>query len=105
MTHREGLFGKNNYVPEVSKNFSSLNLLQGSIDHLFPGTFYLTKVDNKYRRYYEIKDPDSQEQSLTFNWTGDLLKPQKTAVVDNSSEIEASPVLNRLNQLDNHFTS
>ena len=27
----------------------------GSIETLFPGTFYLTEVDDMYRRKYEIK--------------------------------------------------
>ena len=47
MSHRESLFGKCDYKPS------------GQIDHLFDGTFYLTEVDNKYRRYYSIKNPDT----------------------------------------------
>ena len=27
----------------------------GSIEHIVPGTYYLTKVDDMYRREYEIK--------------------------------------------------
>ena len=56
MTSREQLFGKCGYTP------------QGATNHLFPGTFYLTKVDDKHRRFYAIKDDHSQ----TFNWTGAL---------------------------------
>ncbi|KAK3522222.1 hypothetical protein QTP70_033391 [Hemibagrus guttatus] len=35
-----------NYVP------------QGSVDELFPGTWYLTRVDEKYRRYYSRRSLD-----------------------------------------------
>lgn len=56
MASREQLFGKCGYTP------------QGATNHLFPGTFYLTKVDDKHRRFYAIKDDHSQ----TFNWTGAL---------------------------------
>jgi hydroxymethylglutaryl-CoA synthase len=27
----------------------------GSTEDLFPGTYYLTKIDDMYRRFYEIK--------------------------------------------------
>lgn len=35
-----------NYVP------------QGSVDELFPGTWYLTRVDEKHRRYYTRRSLD-----------------------------------------------
>ena len=62
MTKRESLFGK--------KNFEASD----PINHLFPGTFYLTKVDDKYRRFYEIKGADAAdfESAKHFNWTGEL---------------------------------
>jgi len=44
MTHREAMFGKANYVPT------------SSIDALELKTYYLTKVDDKFRRYYALKD-------------------------------------------------
>ena len=28
---------------------------EGNIENLFPGTYYLTKVDDMFRRTYEIK--------------------------------------------------
>ena len=28
---------------------------QGSTEHLFPGTYYLTNIDGMFRRTYEIK--------------------------------------------------
>lgn len=28
---------------------------QGSTEHLFPGTYYLTDIDSMFRRTYEIK--------------------------------------------------
>ena len=40
---KEKLYLKNNYIP------------QGKVDDLYPGTFYLTKMDNKWRRYYSQK--------------------------------------------------
>lgn len=65
MTHRESLFGKCDFVPS------------DSIDHLLPGTFYLTHVDKAHRRFYKIKEADNADQNLekSFNWTGEL-KPQ-----------------------------
>lgn len=67
MTQREQLFGKCDYTPT------------GETSHLFPGTFYLTKVDNKHRRFYKIKG----DESRTFNWTG-ALEANKTSIVDDS---------------------
>ena len=46
MDKRERNFGKANLVPE------------GSIEHLEDGTYYLTRVDEKYIRYYAIKGQD-----------------------------------------------
>jgi hypothetical protein len=42
--------------------------------HLLPGTFYLTKVDKDYKRYYTIKDPDEKdlEDMKHFEWSGNL---------------------------------
>ena len=37
---KEKLYSKNNYIP------------QGKIEDLFEGTFYLTKIDNMWRRFY-----------------------------------------------------
>lgn len=95
------MFGKCGYEPT------------GMIDHFFPGTFYLTKVDEKYRRYYTIKEPDAHDKSMekSFNWTGDL-KPQKASLISESaiSDIETSQnlakghtVLKRMGMLDSHF--
>jgi len=44
MTLRENSFGKSGIVPT------------GSIDHLDDGTYYLTKIDDQFIRYYAIKD-------------------------------------------------
>mmetsp|Transcript_43488 Transcript_43488/g.41946 ORF Transcript_43488/g.41946 Transcript_43488/m.41946 type:complete len:126 (+) Transcript_43488:331-708(+) len=44
MSHKEGLYGKKDYSPK------------GSVEHLLQGTYYLTKVDDKYRRFYAVKD-------------------------------------------------
>ena len=43
MLKKEKLYLKNNYIP------------QGKTEDLFPGTFYLTKMDNKWRRFYSQK--------------------------------------------------
>jgi hydroxymethylglutaryl-CoA synthase len=40
---REKAHLQKNYTPE------------GSIDDIFPGTYYLAKVDDMFRRFYEIK--------------------------------------------------
>ena len=68
MARREAMFGKKGFEPK------------DEIGHLYPQTFYLTKVDDKYRRFYQIKDPDSDalERQKHYNWSGDL-KAQKTA--------------------------
>jgi len=29
---------------------------EGSIEHLFPGTYYLTGVDDMFRRMYAVKE-------------------------------------------------
>ena len=81
---------------------------------MFPGTFYLTECDNKFRRYYKIKDATQRESKMeqTFNWTGDL-QSNKTSnqneIVDDSEYskelIEKHPVLSRLSALDSQFTS
>jgi len=44
MSLRENSFGKSGIVPT------------GSIDHLDDGTYYLTKIDDAFIRYYAIKD-------------------------------------------------
>ena len=62
MQKREANFGKKNYEPV------------DSIDHLYPGTFYLAKVDDKFRRYYRIKGADQSDidREKFFNWSGAL---------------------------------
>jgi len=40
---REKAHLKKNYTPE------------GSAEHMFPGTYYLTGIDDMFRRSYEIK--------------------------------------------------
>lgn len=47
MDKRESMFGKKDFEPV------------DSIEQFYPGTFYLTKVDEKWRRYYQIKGPDT----------------------------------------------
>jgi hypothetical protein len=62
MTQRERNFGKAPYTPSTP------------IDGLFPGTFYLTHIDEKFRRFYSIKDPlpNDLAKDKSFNWSGDL---------------------------------
>jgi len=40
MSHKETIYGVKNYTPT------------GSTEHLLDGTYYLTKVDDKFRRTY-----------------------------------------------------
>lgn len=40
---RERAHLKKEYTPE------------GSTEHMFPGTYYLTNIDGMFRRFYEIK--------------------------------------------------
>ena len=51
MEKRERSFGQANIVPE------------GSIDHLENGTYYLTRIDEKFIRYYAIKGQDDGENA------------------------------------------
>ena len=46
-----------------------------------PGTFYLTKVDKDYKRFYSIKDPDEEDMKELqhYDWTGNL-KPKKIEI-------------------------
>jgi len=55
MKLRENMYGKCDFVPT------------STTDDLYPGTFYLSKCDDKWRRFYEIKGEDTK-----FNWTGEL---------------------------------
>ena len=48
MTKREQNFGKAAIKP------------RGSVDHLDDGTYYLTKIDENFVRYYAIKDSTVQ---------------------------------------------
>ena len=54
---KEKLYLKNNYIP------------QGNIEDLFEGTFYLTKMDNLWRRYYSQKpfNNKSNEENKKIN--------------------------------------
>ena len=36
----------------LKKNFTP----QGNVDHMFPGTYYLTEIDDKFRRTYASKE-------------------------------------------------
>lgn len=87
MSHRESLFGKLNYEPSVI--YYKLTLLQGSVDHFYDGTFYLTKVDDKYRRFYAIKDS----------------KDEKSQKLMPKQELESSKTSQKLQILENHFKS
>ena len=37
--------------------------VQGSIDHLEEGTYYLTRIDEKYVRYYAVKGEEEEVAS------------------------------------------
>ncbi len=50
------MYGKCDFVPT------------STTDDMFAGTFYLSKCDDKWRRYYEIKGSEETK----FNWSGDL---------------------------------
>lgn len=52
---------------------------------MFDGTFYLTKVDDKYRRFYAVKDGKSP------------ISPIK--------EVQGQKTEGRLNTLEGHFTT
>jgi len=48
---REEAYGKAPYTPK------------GKIEDLFPGTYYLTEIDEKYRRKYEVAKYDWVERN------------------------------------------
>ena len=60
---KEKLYLKNNYVP------------QGKIEDLFDGTFYLTKVDNLWRRFYSQK-PSNE----LFNENKKMIETKKDSI-------------------------
>ena len=37
---------------------------QGSIEHLEEGTYYLTRIDEKFVRYYSVKGEESEVASM-----------------------------------------
>jgi len=51
MALREASFGNSDYTPT------------DSIDHFEDGTYYLARVDNRFRRYYAIKGVDGEKAS------------------------------------------
>ena len=64
MAQKEQNFGKANILPNVKDMMFNTVNIQGSIDQLYEGTYYLTKIDDKYRRFYGVKgvplDPSTQ---------------------------------------------
>ena len=52
MDQRQASYGNKNYKPT------------GDISLLADGTYYLTEVDDKFRRYYAIKGEDSSVACL-----------------------------------------
>ena len=63
MAHREQMFGKADFIPSVSFYVQFIDE-QGEISHFFDGTYYLIKVDDKYRRFYAIKGENSEMKPL-----------------------------------------
>jgi hypothetical protein len=57
----EKRYGANDFVPEAK------------IDTLYPGTYYLTKVDDLYRRFYERKSGRTNGVENLANGGGSLL--------------------------------
>lgn len=54
---------------------------------MFDGTFYLTKVDEKYRRFYAMKSGD------------------KSVVLNPTKGLESSKTAKRLGLIEQHMTS
>lgn len=75
-----------------SKNFGKPNLITPHPEHLAEGTFYLTKIDEKFRRNYERKN----HLPLTRNETKATNK-----VSEEHEDIEASA--KRLETISNHL--
>ncbi|XP_076875817.1 hydroxymethylglutaryl-CoA synthase, cytoplasmic isoform X2 [Brachyhypopomus gauderio] len=51
------VFAENMKLREETHHLANY-IPQGSVDELFPGTWYLTRVDEKHRRYYARRSPD-----------------------------------------------
>lgn len=56
LTAREITHNKNNYSPSCSEN------------ELFPGTYYLTNVDEKFRRTYQRTVDESSKEGYMVVW-------------------------------------
>lgn len=56
LTAREITHNKNNYSPSCSEN------------ELFPGTYYLTNVDEKFRRTYQRTVDESSKEGCMVVW-------------------------------------
>ena len=80
MDKNSTLYGKKDFVPS------------DPIDHLSPGTFYLTKVDKKFQRSYQQKGADGMESMLTDD---SVLK---------QNLVDSNQVLRRLSQLESKVT-
>lgn len=65
---------------------------QGSVTDLFPGTWFLTKVDDKHRRCYERQSPASQETTATSTADVEMsdLQVKKVAVTSTESSTRVS---------------
>jgi len=88
MNHREGIYGKSNYSPI------------GSIKQLENYTYYLTKIDSQFRRFYAIKTPDNKVQpDGTLN---PRIPKQNTTKLD-SNYVATTKTEKRLQTLDNQF--
>ncbi len=68
MTEREQSFGKAAIKP------------RGNIDHLEDGTYYLTKIDKNYIRYYALKDTSVQSASQDLEGTRSPTLPRNSQV-------------------------
>ena len=57
------MYGKCDLVPEVIPYIC--NYYQTPISELFDGTYYLTKIDNKHRRFYARKPVASSSRAFS----------------------------------------
>jgi hydroxymethylglutaryl-CoA synthase len=93
MAHREANYGVVPFIPQTS------------IENLYEGTFYLTHIDEKYRRFYELKTsspiPSTEIKQLS---SGTNFESAKTsALSDEEIHNHTSQAATRLSTVRKHI--
>ena len=77
MNYKEKLYNSNNYIPK------------GNIENLFENTYYLEKVDEKWRRYY-AKNSKEGKFPINFNKLSNNSAKRRLAIIGNHLKANVS---------------